>query len=78
MFSIITISTTGFGEIIPKNNAFGKNLVFSEIVVGILLLVIFFGVLTNTWKSKNDGLYRLLKKAHIKHCKIYEILRNNK
>ena len=54
-FSIITISTTGFGDIIPNTeNIYGKFLALSEIAVGILLLVIFFGIFISRWKSKYD------------------------
>lgn len=62
-FSIITISTTGFGDIIPINRC-GRILVFSEIAIGILLLVIFFGILISQWKSKNDRVYKLLRKVY--------------
>lgn len=60
-FSIITISTTGFGDIIPINRC-GRILVFSEIAIGILLLVIFFGIFISRWKSRDDRFYQLYKK----------------
>jgi len=50
-FSLVKISTTGFGDITPINCC-GKFLTFSEIVIGILLLVIFFGLLIRS-KSKD-------------------------
>jgi hypothetical protein len=62
-FSIITISTTGFGDIIPINRC-GRILVFSEIAVGILLLVIFFGILVGRWKSNDDRFDQLLRKVY--------------
>jgi len=49
-FSIITISTTGFGDIVPINRC-GRILVFSEITIGILLLVVFFGIFISRWKK---------------------------
>ena len=72
-FSITTISTTGFGEMIPEiGNRFAEFLVLSEISVGILLLVIFFGVIVSRWESKNDRYdrhYRYYK------CRYYQLLR---
>jgi putative membrane protein len=50
-FSILTISTAGSGDIIPINS-YGKNLVFFETVIGILLLVIFFGVLISSKEGR--------------------------
>lgn len=52
-FSIFTFSTAGFGDIVPINRC-GKILVFSEIAIGILLLVIFFGIFISRWKSKDE------------------------
>ena len=49
-FSIITISTTGFGDITPIDRC-GRILVFSEITIGILLLVVFFGIFITRWKN---------------------------
>ena len=60
-FSIVTISTIGFGDIIPINRC-GRLLVFSEIAIGIALLVFFFGILISRWKSKDDRFYHLFKK----------------
>lgn len=68
-FSIITISTTGFGDIIPRSRC-GRILAFSEIAIGILLFVIFFGIFISRWKSKDDRFYQLFKKFMSKRKKI--------
>lgn len=49
-FSLVSISTTGFGDIMPINRC-GKILAFSEIAIGVLLLVVFFSILI---KHKDD------------------------
>jgi len=71
-FSIITISTTGFGDIIPINGR-GRILVFSEIAIGILLLVVFFGIFISKWKSKDDRFYQLLRKVYKQNKKILNL-----
>ncbi len=77
-FSIITISTTGFGDIIPINRC-GRVLVFSEIAIGMLLLVIFFGILISQWKKKSDGRhFHLLREIYKQNEKIYNTLKNKK
>ena len=67
-FSVLTILTAGSGDIITINSC-GKILVFSETVIGILLLVIFFGVLIGKGKNKDDRFYKLFKKFMINRKK---------
>lgn len=62
-FSITTISTTGFGEMIPKKG-WGQFLVSSEIIIGILMIVVFLGVLISRWKRRDDRFYKLLRKVN--------------
>ena len=71
-FSIVTISTTGFGDIIPINSC-GRILVFSEVTIGILLLVVFFEIFISKWKSKDDRFYRLLRKVYKQNKKILNL-----
>jgi hypothetical protein len=74
-FSVLTILTAGSGDIITINSC-GKILVFSETAIGILLLVIFFGVLISTGKSKDDRTYQRLKKIYIRNRRIYKTLKH--
>jgi hypothetical protein len=74
-FSVLTILTAGSGDIITINNC-GKILVFSETVIGILLLVIFFGVLIGTGKSKDDKNHDLLNEVYEQNKKIYNTLKH--
>jgi hypothetical protein len=74
-FSILTISTAGGGNIIPINS-YGKILVFFETAIGILLLVIFFGVLIGTGKSKDDKNHDLLNEVYEQNKKIYNTLKH--
>jgi hypothetical protein len=74
-FSILTISTAGGGNIIPINS-YGKILVFFETAIGILLLVIFFGVLIGTGKNKDDRYHGLFKVLYKQNKKIYKILKH--
>jgi hypothetical protein len=68
-FSISTISTTGFGDIIVGSEL-GECLVFSEIIIGIFMLIIFFGILISRWKDKNDKILLLLRKVYKRQRKI--------
>ena len=60
-FSIITISTTGFGDITPKNGC-GQFLASTEIIIGIFMLIVFLGTLISLWKGKDDRFYEHFKK----------------
>lgn len=62
-FSVSTISTTGFGDIIVKTEL-GKKLVLTEIIVGIFMLIIFFGILISRWKDKDDQNFLILRKIY--------------
>lgn len=50
-FSLGIITTTGLGDIIPINY-FGKKLVFWEIITGLVLLIVFFGIFVSKWKRE--------------------------
>lgn len=52
-FSITTVSTTGFGEMIPKKG-WGQFLASTEIIIGIFMLIVFLGILIGRWKDKKD------------------------
>lgn len=62
-FSIITISTTGFGDIIPKKG-WGQFWASTEIIVGIFMLIVFFGILISKWKDKDDIYHDLLNEVY--------------
>jgi len=54
-FSIITISTTGFGDMTPKKG-WGQFWASTEIILGIFMLIVFFGILISKWKEKDDSI----------------------
>ena len=62
-FSITSVSTTGFGEMIPKKG-WGQFLASTEIIIGIFMLIVFLGILFSRWKDKNDRFYQLLRKVY--------------
>ena len=53
-FSFVTISTVGYGDIIPTS-ILAKALVISEIIIGLAFLIIVLNIYTQIWFKKRTG-----------------------
>lgn len=70
-FSIITITTTGFGDIFPINTC-GRILAFFEVSIGLLLLIVVFGIFISRWNSKDDRYDRYDSRYY--RCRYHQLL----